>query len=157
EPPAKLQRTLPLVLPYPFTLTTSIDVRLPDDVPMGALGPVRVDDGNLEFTVSRSYAARRLQVRYGVVYKRDAVPAAELAAYARTLREVRSKVAYYLTVANGVELARRRAVESRQLQGALEHAAVADVDAGIEREQEAEVQALSDRIASGSLEGRGRE
>ncbi len=117
EPPAKLQRIFPLALPYPFALTTSIDVQLPDDVPMGALSPVRVDDGNLEFTVSRSYAARRLQVRYGVVYKRDAVPAAELAAYARTLREVRTKVAYHLSIANGVELARRRAVESRQLQG----------------------------------------
>jgi hypothetical protein len=154
EPPARLQRTLPLALPYPFALTTSIDVRLPNDVPMGTLNPVRVDDGNLEFTVSRLYAERRLQVRYAVVYKRDAVPAGELAAYARTLREVRTKVAYRLTVANGVELARRRAVESRQLQGLLHRAVVADVQARIEREREVGERSLSDRTASTTLERR---
>jgi lipoprotein NlpI len=154
EPPAKLQRSLPLALPYPFALTTSIDVQLPDDLALGRLSPVRVDDNNLEFTINRSYTPRRLKVRYGVVYKRDAVPAGEVAAYARTLRDIRTRVAYHLAVAGGVELARTRAVESRQLQSStLDREIVAEVGAAIDRELEAAVQSLSEPISSGRLEG----
>jgi lipoprotein NlpI len=149
QPPSKLQRSLPLALPYPFAMTASIDVRLPDDLPIGALTPVRVDDGNVEFTISKSYAPHRLQLRYAVVYKRDAVAASDVVAYARTLRDIRSKAGYQFSINKGVELARRRAVESRQLLGSLDRAVVADVGAGIDREQEAAVQSLSGQIAAG--------
>jgi lipoprotein NlpI len=153
EPPAKLERVLPLALPYPFAFTTSIEVQLPDDLALGPMRPVHVNDNNVEFTASSSYAARRLQVRYSVVYRRDAVPATEVAAYARTLREVRTKVAYQFFVPNGVQLARKRAIESRQLSSAADREIVNEVGAASDREQEASVQALSEQISSGRLTG----
>ena len=136
-------------------MTTSIDVQFPDDVALGPVRPVRVSDSNLEFMVDGSYADRGLHLHYDLAYKRDAVPAHELAAYTRTLREIRANVAYRFPVSNGVELARQGALKSRQLQdGTLDRDMVAEVVATLDRESEGVLQSVSEQISSGRPQGR---
>jgi lipoprotein NlpI len=154
EPPAKLERVLPLALPHPFEVTTDIDVQLPDALSQQALSPLRVSDDNVDFTFSRVSTAGHLQLSYALAYKRDQVPARDVGAYVRTLREIRGKVAYWMSVPGGVELARKRALRSRQEHGwTLDRKSAGEVSALLDREQEAALQSLSHRIGSERPEG----
>jgi lipoprotein NlpI/transglutaminase-like putative cysteine protease len=151
EPKVPLERSAPLATPYPLSVTTTHVVDFPDDIAWRPGPPLGIRDDNVEFSVGSTYENRRLQVHYRLNMRRSEVPAGDVSAYARTLQDIHSRLAYRVPVRDGAQLARPRALQAAALRPAGDNAE--DVAASLDREQEAKARVDTEDIESGRLQG----
>ncbi len=153
EAPAKLERSAPLALAYPFTLNISYVVDFPNDIKLRGSPPVSLSDDNLDFTILSRYENNRLQVDYRLTTHRDTVPTNDVKTYADMLRAVRDRIAYQFPVQK-VQLVTALVQQPAGLKApAFSQDSAKEVVAALDREQEGRVRALSESIESGRVRG----